>query len=158
MCHRLLVGALGFLKAGCKLQGGGRKKKTRKTTVRPKQLKGGIGSFGGASSDEDGMEFENGDKVPVTPTNSPRGGGEKGELEYPWEQDEDELECMPCEQIEEEEEGQLVKTKPNPIRPSEEEGNGTTKLTSPIDHGARTALGEEPSTIHTASLPRGKER
>ena len=70
---RLLVGTLGFLKAGCSLQGGGRRKRTRKSTVIPKQLQGGIRNFGDASSDEEAMELENGDKVPVTPTNSPRG-------------------------------------------------------------------------------------
>ena len=66
MYHRLLVGARGFLRAGCKLQGGGRRKKTRKSTVRPRKLKGGIRNFGDASSEEEEMEFENGDKVPVT--------------------------------------------------------------------------------------------
>ena len=86
MRHRLLVGTLGFLKAGCKLQGGGRRRKTRKSTLRRKGFKGGIGNFGNASSSEEEMEFENGDKVPVTPTNSP-----PPELEYPWDkEDEDE--------------------------------------------------------------------
>ena len=61
------------------------------------------------------MELENGDKVPITPTNSP-----PPELEYPWDKDDDdEMECGIC--MEDEEEGQLVKTKPIPERPSKEE-------------------------------------
>ena len=59
MCHQLLVGAHGFLKAGCQLQGGARGIKTRNKTVRPNKLAGGIGNFGdGESEDEEMASYE----------------------------------------------------------------------------------------------------
>ena len=98
------------------------------------------------------MDLENGDKVPATPTNSP-----PPELEYPWDkEEEDELECVPCEAMEDEEEGQLVKTKPLPKLPSKEDVELHNKLTYLIDLGVPIASGVGERMTLIANWPNDK--
>ena len=114
---------VGFLEAGSTLQGGasglqGGVRNNGTRTVRPKNSEKKIGNFGGESDTveererETEREFMAGEHDYLLEDERKDEGKEKDE--------DDEMECGICME-DEEEEGQLAKTKPNPTRPSEEE-------------------------------------